>query len=59
MASEENASLREKAREWQAEANFGIVSMRPTYQRMADTYTRMADAVDQIMTPPLATPEQR
>jgi hypothetical protein len=55
MASDETASLRNKAREWQAEADIGVASMRSTYQRMADTFTSMADAVDQTTTVPLAT----
>jgi hypothetical protein len=58
MASDETASLRDKAREWQAEADDAIASMRPTYQRMADTFTRMADAVDQIMTALPPTPAE-
>ena len=42
MAIDEADALRAKARAWQAEADIGIASMRPTYQRMADAFTRMA-----------------
>jgi hypothetical protein len=51
MTGDETAALREKAREWQAEADIGIASMRSTYQRMADTYSRLADAIDPFMQP--------
>jgi len=51
MTGDETAALRAKAREWQAEADIGIASMRSTYQRMADTYGRMADAIDPLMQP--------
>jgi hypothetical protein len=51
MTGDEAAALREKAREWQAEADIGIDSMRSPYPRMADPYSRLADAIDPFMQP--------
>ncbi len=34
--------LRQKASEWQNEADCGVLRMRASYQRMADAYLMMA-----------------
>jgi hypothetical protein len=35
-------TLRQKAFEWQSEADAGLLHMRASYQRMADAYLMMA-----------------